>query len=173
MNLNEKKELVKSVETKFKSSLAFFISHNNGLKANEISTLRKELKASDAELNVVKNTITRLAIQSFNYDEKIKNELKGPSTVTFSYGDPVLAAKALLKVVKSTKRFSIASGLLGNRVLSSEDIDALALLPSKEELIAKTVRTVAAPLSSFMTVLSGVPRNFMNVLEAIKEQKDN
>lgn len=172
MNLNEKKELVKQIQSKFTTSRAFFISRNQGLKADEISSLRRDLKSNQAELKVIKNTIIKLAIKDLNYGEKIEAELNGPTAIAFSYGDPVLVAKALLKVSKDTKRFSVASGLLGARVLKLSEIDALAMLPSREELIAKTVRTIAAPLSSFMTVMSAVPRNFVNVLNAIKEQKD-
>lgn len=172
MNLNEKKELVKQIQSKFSTSCAFFISRNQGLKAEEISSLRRDLKNNHAELKVIKNTITKLAIKDLNYDDKIKEELNGPTAIAFSYGDPVLVAKTLLKVAKDTKRFSVASGLLGTRVLTSNEIDALAVLPSKEELIAKTVRTIAAPLSSFMTVMTAVPRNFLNVLNAVKEQKE-
>jgi large subunit ribosomal protein L10 len=172
VNLNEKKELVKNVENKFKTSQAFFISHNNGLKAHELTLLRKELKLNNAELKVIKNTIIRRAIKNLNYDEQIKNQFNGPTTLAFTYGDPVLVAKSLIKTVKETKRFSITSGLLGNKILKSSDIDLLASLPSKEELIAQTVRTIAAPIASFMTVLSAVPRDFMNVLNAIKEKKE-
>jgi len=171
VNLNEKKELVKDVEHKFKSSQAFFVSHNNGLKAQELTSLRKELKSFNAELKVIKNTIVKRALKDLNYNENIKDEFNGPTTVTFSYGDPALVAKSLIKVEKETKRFTVSSGLLGSRLLKSSDIDVLANLPSKEELIAQTVRTIAAPLTSFMTVLTAVPRNFMNVLNSIKDKK--
>jgi large subunit ribosomal protein L10 len=172
VNLNEKKELVKDVENRFKKSQAFFVSHNNGLKAQELSSLRKELKSFNAELRVIKNTIIKRAIKDLNYDENLKNEFNGPTAITFSYGDPVLVAKSLIKVEKDTKRFLISSGSLGSKLLKYNDIDILANLPSREELIAKTVRTIAAPLTGFMTVLSAVPRNFMNVLNSIKDKKE-
>ncbi len=172
MNINQKKESVKQVREKFEASQAFFITYNLGLKADEMSALRRDVKKSGGELKVVKNTLVRRAIENFEYHKEIDGDLNGPVAIAFSYGDPAAIAKSILKYVDEKNKFAVKSGIMGVNKLTSMQIDALAKLPSREELIARLVRTVAAPLQNFMNVLSAVPRDCVNVLSAIKDKKN-
>ena len=138
-----------------------------------MTSLRREIKENGGELKVIKNTLIRRAVEDFEYNDDLKNKFTGPTAIAFSYGDPVSIAKSLIKIADSSKRMEVASGLLANKVLSEKEVNALSKLPSRDELIAKTVRTIAAPLTSFVNVLAAVPRNFVNVLTAIKDNKDN
>ncbi len=172
MNINEKKESVKQVREKFETSQAFFITHNLGLKAEEMSALRRDVKKGGGELKVIKNTLVRRAIEKFEYHKEIDGDLNGPVAIAFSYGDPATTAKSILKYVDEKNKFAIKSGIMGISKLTEAQINVLAKLPSREELIARLVRTVAAPLQNFMNVLSAVPRDCVNVLSAIKDKKN-
>jgi large subunit ribosomal protein L10 len=173
VNINEKKQTVTEVRERFERSQGFFITHNLGLDAGQISALRKDVRTGGGELKVIKNTLIRRAIEKMDHHADVEKDLKGPVAVAFSYNDPAAIAKAILKYVDDKNKFEVKSGMLGNVLLSSSQVAALAKLPSKQELIARTVRTIAAPLQNFMGVLSAVPRDFMNVLTAIKDKKNN
>lgn len=172
MNINDKKQTVKEVRERFERSQGFFITHNLGLDASQISALRKDVRVGGGELKVIKNTLIKRAIENLEHHKDIDADLKGPVAVAFSYNDPAAIAKAILKYVDDKNKFEVKSGMLGNVLLSSSQVAALAKLPSKQELIARTVRTIAAPLQNFMGVLSAVPRDFVNVLTAIKDKKN-
>jgi large subunit ribosomal protein L10 len=172
VNINQKKETVKQVREKFEASQAFFITHNLGLRADEMTALRRDVRKNGGELKIIKNTLVRRAIEKFEYHKDIDNDLEGPVAIAFSYGDPVGIAKSILKYVDDRNKFEVKSGIMGLSKLTSQQIGALAKLPSREELIARLVRTVAAPLQNFMNVLSAVPRDCVNVLSAIKDKKN-
>jgi len=172
VNINQKKETVKQVREKFEASQAFFITHNLGLRADEMTALRRDVRKNGGELKIIKNTLVKRAIEKFEYHKDIDNDLEGPVAIAFSYGDPVGIAKSILKYVDDRNKFEVKSGIMGLSKLTCQQIDALAKLPSREELIARLVRTVAAPLQNFMNVLSAVPRDCVNVLSAIKDKKN-
>lgn len=169
MKLDIKSQQVKEVKEKLKSSQAFFISHNLGVAAGDMSALRKELKKNDAELKIVKNTLVRRALEDLDYKDQILDDVKGPTVIAFSYGDPVNVAKAILKL--ENLKLAVKAGMLGKNKLNAKAIEQLSKLPSREELVARVVRTIAAPLSNFMGVMTAVPRNFLTVLTAIKDKK--
>jgi large subunit ribosomal protein L10 len=171
LDINAKKQCVEQVKEKFDASQAFFITHNLGLRAHEISALRKDIKANGGEFKVVKNTLIRRAIEGKSYSKDISGELEGPVAVAFSYKDPAAVAKAMVKYIDDKNRFAVLFGILGTARLTSTQVVALSKLPGRDELIATAVRTIAAPLQSFMGVLTAVPRDFVNVLTAIKDKK--
>ncbi|MEI6093173.1 MAG: 50S ribosomal protein L10 [bacterium] len=171
MNINDKKQCVEQIKQKFDASQAFFITHNLGLQAEAISALRKDLKTNGGEFKVIKNTLIRRAIEGKEYSKDIDADLTGPVAVAFSYKDPAAVAKAMVKYIDDKNRFMVRAGMLGARKLSLTEVMALSKLPTRQELIATTVRTIAAPLQSFMGVLTAVPRDFLNVLTAIKDKK--
>jgi large subunit ribosomal protein L10 len=171
LNINSKKECVKNVKEKFDKAEAFFITHNLGLKADQITALRKDVKSQGGEFKVVKNTLMKRAVEGKSYGNDISKDFEGPVAVAFSYKDPVAVAKALYKYVDDSKKLLVKTGFLGQTMLSAKDIEQLSKLPGRDELIAKAVRTIAAPLQSFMGVLTAVPRDFLNVLTAVKDKK--
>ncbi len=171
MNINSKKQCVKTVKEKFDKAQAFFITHNMGLKAGQITALRKDVKNHGGEFKVVKNTLIKRAIEGKPYSDDISKDFEGPVAVAFSYDDPAAVAKALFKYIDDSKRLVVKTGFLGQTMLSAKDIEKLSKLPGRDELIAKAVRTIAAPLQSLMGVLTAVPRDLVNVLTAVKDKK--
>ena len=171
LDINSKKQCVKTVKEKFDQAQAFFITHNLGLKAGQITALRRELKAHGGEFKVVKNTLIKRAIEGKPYSKDVTDDFEGPVAVAFSYNDPAGVAKALFKYVDEAKTLVVKKGLLGETMLSAKEVEQLSKLPGREELITMMVRTIAAPLQNLMGILTAVPRDFVNVLVAVKDKK--
>jgi large subunit ribosomal protein L10 len=97
---------------------------------------------------------------------------KGPNAIIVSQDDPVAPAKILVDFVKDNDKLEIKGAAMGGKLLSVDEVQQLAKMPSKEELLAKLVYTLNAVPTNLVNVLSGVPRAFVNVLNAVKDQKD-
>lgn len=171
MRLNEKKRLVEDLKEKFLKSKVLIVSDYKGLDVTSMSELRRKLREVDVECKVAKNTLLARAADQTDID-KIKDAFKGPTAIAISYSDPVAPAKVLVDFAKNNNNLEIKKGILGGKVLELSDIKSLSELPSREELIGKTLSVMNGVPTSIVQVLSGIPRNFINVLQAIKEQKE-
>jgi large subunit ribosomal protein L10 len=168
---SKKEQIVAELREKLGRATAAILTDYKGLTVAEITGLRDLLVAEKGEYQVVKNTLMRLA--SENTDIAVLNPLlKGTCAVAISYGDPAVPAKILKKYAKTNEKLQIKAGSLGNRLLNPDQISALAELPPKEELLAKMLGTLNAVPTGLVTVLSGVPRAFVGVLDAIRRQRE-
>ena len=158
-----------------KRSDAVFITEYRGLTVKKISAVRKLIRQAGGEMKVCKNTLMRIALKECNMVQASEIDF-GPNGYVLSYGDAAAVAKAIrdFSKEKGNEALVIKGAILGGQqLLSKEQVFALADLPSKEPLIAQVVGTIAAPLRGLVTVLSGPQRNFVTVLERIKEQKES
>ncbi len=158
-----------------KSSDAVFITEYRGLTVKKISAVRKLIRQAGGEMKVCKNTLMRIALKECDMVQASEIDF-GPNGYVLSYGDAAAVAKAIrdFSKEKGNEALVIKGAILGGQqLLSKEQVFALADLPSKETLIAQVVGTIAAPLRGLVTVLSGPQRNFVTVLERIKEQKES
>lgn len=172
MKRDEKVSKVSVLNDTFKKAKFAVVSDYRGLKVTEIEQLRRELKKNNAHIQVAKNTLLRLAVQGTDC-EVLSKSFVGTTSVTVGFEDPVGPAKALAEFAKTHEALIIRSAALGGKLLSAEDVNALSKLPGKPELQAKLLGTMAAVPTGLVRVLSGVPRSFLYVLQAIKEQKEN
>jgi large subunit ribosomal protein L10 len=120
-------------------------------------------------LRVLKNTLARRAVQGTPF-EKLTESLTGP----LMYGiaaDPVAGAKVLADFAKENEFFVIRAGAMPNAVMSAKDIKALALLPSREELLAKLAGTLQAPIVKLVRTMNEVPARFVRTLAAVRDAK--
>ncbi|WP_413815460.1 50S ribosomal protein L10 [Desulfobotulus sp.] len=147
------------------------VADYKGLTVESFSRLRRELREAGAEIQVVKNTLLRRASEGTSVDA-IRDHFKGPSAICFSTTDPVLPAKVLTKFAEANEKLQIRVGVLEGKPLTTADLKALSELPSREELLAKLLATMIAVPTGFVRVISGVPRGLVNVLTAIKDQKE-
>ncbi len=158
-----------------KRSDAVFITEYRGLTVKKISAVRKLIRQAGGEMKVCKNTLMRIALKECDMVQASEIDF-GPNGYVLSYGDAAAVAKAIrdFSKEKGNEALVIKGAILGGQqLLSKEQVFALADLPSKETLIAQVVGTIAAPLRGLVTVLSGPQRNFVTVLERIKEQKES
>ena len=171
MKLEKKQEIVQEIHEKFARSKIVIVTDYKGLDVATISDLRRKLREADIEYRVVKNTLLARASEGTDA-EAIKDDFKGPSGVALSYDDPVAPAKVLTQFAKENNKLEIKVGVMGNSVLSVDDIKALSALPSREVLLGQLLSVMVAVPTSFVRVLNAVPQKFLYALQAIKEQKE-
>jgi len=171
MKLDEKKHLVEDLKDKFLKSKVLIVVDYKGLDVATMNELRKRLREAAVECKVVKNTLLIRASDQTDA-EMIKDAFKGPSAITLSYDDPVAPAKILVEFAKEHKKIEIKKGVMGGKVLELSDIKALADLPPREVLIGKVLFVMNGVPTSIVLVLSDITRKMLNVLQAIKNQKE-
>jgi len=132
--------------------------------------LRKTLRASGAKYRVVKNTLAERAAKGSKVEEVLK-DLSGVTSIAYTQGDPVALAKALAKYAKDNPEFTFKAGVVEGRVISIKEIDALATMPSKEEIYSKLLFLLNAPAQRLVTAMNAVGRNLAVVVGQGVEQK--
>jgi large subunit ribosomal protein L10 len=165
----QKKEIVEDLTDKIKKAKAILFCDYQGLKVEEITDLRKKLKKEKASFNVVKSKLAKLAFEN-SKSKSLKSEvldLKGPKAIIFSSGDEVAPAKNLYLFSREHKALKILGGILDCKELSKAEVLALALLPTKPELLAKAVGSIGAPIFGFVNALAGNLRNLIYILQTI------
>lgn len=140
-----------------------------GLTVDEITRLRGELRKDGNTYAVVKNTLFRIA--AGDLASQLEAYLAGPTGVVFAGADPVAPAKALKTFSDSVKRVAVKAAYIDGKVVDAGQVETLAKLPPRIELLASLVGTIANPLRGLVTVLSGNQRGLVRVLDAIREQK--
>lgn len=143
-----------------------------GSSVNSINKLRGQMHSQNVKFVVAKKTLMRIAAKSAGYEEIPAEVLDGPIALAFSLDDEVSAAKLIKEAGKELETLELMGGFMGGKVLSKAEAKQLADLPSFEELMAKFVGTINAPVSRFHGVLHGTLRNFAGVINAIKEEKE-
>lgn len=140
-----------------------------GLSVPQIQELRSNLRASQAEMKVAKNTLTKIAAHGRDING-LDDNLVGPTALVFAWEDPAQPAKVIRDFARSSGILSIKIGVMEGEILTAEQITAIADLPSRDELIAKVVGGIASPLYGLVNVMSGPARSLAYVLQARKEQ---
>jgi large subunit ribosomal protein L10 len=171
LNIESKKQFVEALHERLKKSSVVIVTDYKGLDVAAMTELRSKLRQAHVEYQVVKNTMLRRASEGTGA-EVIKGEFKGPSAIALSMDDPVAPAKVLTEFAKTNNKLEIRVGVLDGKKMNIENIKALADLPSREELLARVLATMMAVPTSLVTALSDVPRRMVNVLQAIKDQKE-
>lgn len=165
--IREKKvRIVQEIADSLGKSQVVVITSYSGMKTADMTSLRRKLRAAGVDYRVVKNTLARFAADETGkgFD---RNVFDGPIAAAFGYDDPVLAAKILNDFAKgSDSPLSILGGILGESVLTAEQVKELAQLPSREVLLARVVGGIQSPLVGFVRVLSGPVRGLAYLLQA-------
>ena len=171
MKLEAKQQITEDLHDRFARSAIIVLTDYKGLDVISINDLRRKLRESNIEYQVVKNTLLVRAAENTDI-ALIKDHFKGPSAVAISYDDPVAPAKVLTQFAKDNKKLEIKVGVLNGKVLDVQAIKALATLPSREVMLAQVLSTLNAVPTSFVRVMAEIPRSLLNVLTAIQDQKE-
>ena len=160
---------------KLKSELArvstVILTTFQGIKVDEDTKLRRAVQAAGGKYKVVKNTLAERAGAGTPAENLLKN-LTGTNSIAYTEADPVALAKAITKIAKDVPAFQFKAGVVEGRVVSIADIQQLANLPSKEELVSKIMFLLNAPAQRIAVALNALPRNLaVTVNEAIKANK--
>ena len=158
----QKQRDLEALSQQFQAAAAGMLVGFTKLTVSKDQELRNRLREAGASYNVVKNTLARRAAEHF----------KGVTAIALAEGDPVALSKAVSKFAKENPDvFTFKAGVVEGRVIALADVEAIATLPSKEELISKVLFLINAQAQRLVTVISAVPRNLAIVVKQIGEQK--
>ena len=171
MNLSEKKRIAEDLHSRFEKAQIVILSDYKGLDVGSVTKLRSDLRKENVEFQVAKNSLIKRAVKETDA-ELISDYCKGPNAVALSFEDPVAPAKILSKFAKENDKLKIKIGVMNGKLLDVDDIKALADLPSREVLLSQVLSAMNGVPTALVRLLSEVPRQMLNVLQAIKDQKE-
>ena len=168
---SEKQEDLDKLKTQLATVSTVILSTFQGITVEDDNKLRRAVQAAGGHYQVVKNTLAERAA-SGTQNEALLKDLKGTNSIAYTATDPVSLAKALTKIAKDVPAYQFRAGIVEGRVLSIAEIQQLASLPSKEELISKIMFLLNSPAQRIASVVSAVNRNLaVTVSEAVKANK--
>ena len=170
LNLEQKQAVVAEVAAQLANAQAVIVAEYRGLDVARVTQLRSKARKSGLYLRVLKNTLARRAVKGTPF-EQLSDQMVGP----LMYGiatDPVAGAKVIAEFAKENELFVIRGGAMANTKMSDKDVKALALLPSREELIAKLMGTMQAPVAKLVRTMNEVPGKFARTLAAYRDSKE-
>jgi large subunit ribosomal protein L10 len=162
----EKVAVVDEVRQRFAGSDAILLTEYRGLTVKAIADLRRQLRPAGGDYKVYKNTLVRFAARELGV-EGTDELFVGPTAIAFVSGDSAAVAKSLRDFARTNPNLVVKGGVLGNKVLSSADVTALADLPPRDVLLAQLGGALKAPMQQFAGLLQALPRNFAYGLKAL------
>lgn len=169
LKLEKKQEMVAEIAAQVARAQAIILADYRGLEAVDMTVLRARARASGVYFRVLKNTLARRAVANTPF-ASLAEKMVGPLAFAIS-ADPVAAAKVLHEFAKSNEHLVIKGGAMPNLVMDAKDVANLASLPSREELLAKLLGTMQAPVAQFVRTLAEVPARFVRTLAAIRDKQ--
>jgi large subunit ribosomal protein L10 len=169
---SRKKEMLQELQSTISDSQGMVFTDFQGSGVSALQTLRTQLRVENARYKVVKKTLFNKALQNLGFEVSLAEQLPGNLGVVFA-GDPVFGAKVVNDFAKKAPKdtFTLLGGLLDGQYLVAEQVTTLAKLPAKEVLQAQVVGTLAAPMTQFLQVTSGVSRGLVTVISAYRDTK--
>ena len=165
-----KDDKIKLIKEKIDKAQVAIVTEYKGLSVEEITKLRRALQKDGGDYMVTKNTLAKIALKGTDF-EVLADSLTGPIAIAFGFDDQVSPAKAVSKFIKDTKKGAILGGALDGKLLDAKEVEALAKLPSKEELIAKILGSINSPASGIVGSVNAVMAQLTRAMAAVRDQK--
>ena len=172
MNRSGKAAIIEAVKARADKASFAVITDFKGMTVEELTNLRVSLRKAGGEYLVVKNTLARIALTDGTHDA-IKDKFHDNCGVAFGFDDPVAVAKALSDFAKQSKLFELRCASLDGKALDAAQIDALAKLPSREQLLGHLLGTMNAVPTNFVSLFANMVRGLLYALKGIEDQKAN
>ena len=169
LNLEEKKAVVAEVAEQVSAAQAVVVAEYRGITVDKLTALRASARKEGVYLRVLKNTLVRRAFADTPF-AGLSDQLVGPLAYGISK-DPVAAAKVMHEFAKGNDKFIVKAGAMPNVVMSAKDVGNLASMPSRDELLAKLMGTMQAPITQFVRTLNEVPTKFVRGLAAVRDKQ--
>ena len=170
LNLDDKKAVVAEVSAEIADAQAVIVAEYRGLEVGQITALRAQARQSGVYLRVLKNTLVRRAVEGTPF-EGLAQHMVGPLIYGISK-DPVASAKVLQEFAKTNDKLVIKGGSMPGYVMDAAGVKALASMPSREELLAKLLGTMQAPVTKFVQTLNEVPGKFVRTVAALRDSRE-
>jgi large subunit ribosomal protein L10 len=166
----KKESTIEELRKRIAASPSIFFTDYTGLTVAEITKLRGELRKDGTTYAVVKNTLFKIAAGD-ELAKQVEAFLAGPTAIVFGGADPVAPAKALKQFSDATKPVAVKAAFIDGCLVDKAQVAVLAALPSKGELLARLVGSLASPMRGLVTVLSGNQSGLVRVLNALREKR--
>jgi large subunit ribosomal protein L10 len=170
LNLEQKQAIVSEIAAQLGKAQSVIVAEYRGLDVGAVTDLRAKARKSGLYLQVLKNTLARRAVKGTPF-EKLSEQMVGPLMYGISQ-DPVAGAKVLSAFAKDNEKLVIRGGAMPNLLMSVKDVSALAALPSREELLAKLMGTMHAPVAKLVRTMHEVPGKFVRTLAAVRDARE-
>lgn len=170
MNRDEKQQVVETLTREIGQATNAFLIEFKGITVPQVTELRKQVRESGSSYVVVKNTLALIALKDSPMVE-LREKFTGETAVAYNSGDPVSLAKALSKFAKDVPAVHFKGAMLDRRVVAAEQIETIASLPSREELVSRLLFMLQSPIRGLVTVLQANIRNLAVVLDQVAKQK--
>ena len=164
----QKQKIIEDLKEKIAKQKVMVFVDFTGLKVKDLSNLRKKLKRVGDEIKIAKKTLLGIALKNAGIKIETK-KLKGEIALIFGYKDEISPAKIVYQFSQERPNLKILGGIIENKFTEAEQVITLAQLPTKEELLAKLVSSISAPISNFVNVLQGNIKGLIYALSAIKK----
>ena len=173
MNVKEKKQsTVNELHDKLESAKGFYLTDFTGLTVKKVTELRNRLRSAGVEYVVVKNTLAERALEGLDVPDSVADFFKGPTAVAVSTGDPLAPAKVLVDFAKENdNKPAMKAGVVEGKAYTAKEVDRLAKLPGREQLLSELAGCLEAPMSMMLMMLQGKLQETLGLLEALREQK--
>lgn len=166
----EKAALVAEIKDRFVSASGVIMADYRGLTVKQMQALRAKLREAGGDLKVYKNTLTQIAVRELALPS-MDELLEGPTVLAFAVNDPVPVAKALSDFAKESKVLELKGGFVDGSVISAEQVQALASLPSRDVLVAQVMGLLVSPIRGFMSMCNAPASAFARAVKAVADQK--
>jgi large subunit ribosomal protein L10 len=167
---DQKEKIISELSDKIARIKSAVFTSVSGFTMDDANTLKEKGRTQGIELLIAKKTLLVRALENNGF-KVVKDDFEGSVLTTLGYEDEVAPAKLMSEFAKDRDEINVVAGILEGRIVNADAVSQLATLPSREELLAKLVGSLNAPISGFVNVLAGNLRNFVYVLNAIKEAK--
>ncbi|MEE8348994.1 MAG: 50S ribosomal protein L10 [Acidobacteriota bacterium] len=171
MNRAEKQEVIKELNETFKGNNSVMLVNFTGLNVADATHLRGKISEADCGYRVVKNRLALRAIEDTSLGE-LKEHFQGPTAIAYTAGDPVALAKVLKSFIEDHPDMSFKAGVVEGQAVSAVEMDNLAEMPSRPQLLTKLLYLLNAPLTRLATALQSPLRDLATVLKQLEEKKE-
>jgi large subunit ribosomal protein L10 len=171
MNRNEKTEVVSQVAEMMEKSTAIFLTDYSGIDVEDINDLRNQFRNEGVQYKVFKNTLFKRALEKSGKYEKLADHLAGMTSFAFADENPVAPAKIIKKYFDKNKKLSLKACYIENEFFDGSNLNTLASLPSKNELVAGIIGSINAPASGIVGAINAVMRDLVSVIDEVSKKQ--
>lgn len=167
----QKEATLSALTDKLRSMKTVVFTAFSGLTVKDTSDLRNQLRAQQIDMMVAKKTLMRRALQAADLDPAMIDHVDGSVAMVFGYADEVAPAKLLSTFAKTHDQVKLVGGIADGKFLNAAEVVALSKVPSRQELLAKTVWTLKSPMTGLVNVMAGNIRGLLTILQALQDKK--
>lgn len=171
MKRTEKEQIIADVREKASRASGLFFADFTGITVEEINELRREFRKVKVDYRVVKNTLARKALEHIGGYDKVLDRLIAPTGIAFAYDDPVAPAKVIKKFHEKNEKFVLKICVIEKQIFEGKELDRIAKLPSRSDLIAGILGSIQAPASGVVGVIGALARDLVNIIGQIEKKK--